>query len=100
MISDERCIICDNRGGEYVAHFLVGCTEFERNWQVLLDDMCRIVGAGEWLDEFWRVDEEGKVSLLLRKGVEGIYSRVMDDVGEFVVYWLGRWWQRRRQLYS
>ena len=39
---------------------------------VLLDDVCRIVEARKWLDEFWRVDEEGKVSLLFGKGVEGI----------------------------
>ena len=31
---------------------------------VLLDDVCRIVGAREWLDEFWREDEEGNVALL------------------------------------
>ena len=40
---------------------------------MLLDDVGRIVGAGEWLDEFWRVDEEGKVLLLLGKGVERAY---------------------------
>ena len=32
---------------------------------VLLDDVCRIVSGGEWLDEFWGVEEEGKVALLL-----------------------------------
>ena len=63
-----------------------------------LNDVCRIVGSGEWLDEFWRVDEEGKVALLLGKGVEGICNRVIEDVGECVLYWLGRWWQRRKQL--
>ena len=34
-----------------MAHFLVGCGKFERDWLVLLDD--RIEGAREWLDEFW-----------------------------------------------
>ena len=52
MVSDERCVMCDSRGGEDVAHFLVGCGEFERNWLLLLYDVCRIVGAREWLDEF------------------------------------------------
>ena len=51
-------------------------------------------GASEWLDEFLRVDEEGKVPLLLGIGVEGICNRVMLEVGECIVYWLGRWWQR------
>ena len=27
---------------------------------MVLDDVCGIVGAREWLDEFCRVDEEGK----------------------------------------
>ena len=65
---------------------------------MLLDDVCRIVGAGEWLDKFWRVDEEGKEALLLGKEVEGICNRVMEEVGGCILYWLGRWWQRRKQL--
>ena len=52
--------MCASRVGEDVAHFLIGCGEFERDQLVLLDDVCRIVGDIEWLDEFWRVDEEGK----------------------------------------
>ena len=54
-VSDKRCVMCDSEVGEDVAHFLVGCREFERDWLVLLDDVCRIVGAkngwmhfGEW----------------------------------------------------
>ena len=64
----------------------------------MLLDVCRIVEEGKWLDEFWRVDEEGKVSLLLGKRVEDICNRVMEDVGEYVLYWLDRWWQRKKQL--
>ena len=41
---------------------------------MLLDDVCRIVGAREWLDEFRRVDE-GNVILLLGKGVEDIWRK-------------------------
>ena len=78
--------------------FLMGCEEFERDWQVPLEDVCRIVGTGEQLDEFWRVDEDGKVVLLLGKGVEGVCNRVIEEVGECVVYWLGWWWQRRKPL--
>ena len=64
MVSDQRYVMCDSGIGEDVAYFLVGCGEM-----VLLDDVCRIEGSREWLDEFWRVDEEGKVALLLGKGV-------------------------------
>ena len=70
-VSDERCVMCDSGVGKDVSHFLVGCREFKRDQLVLLD-VCRIVGAREWLDEFWRVDEQGKVTLLLGKGVEGV----------------------------
>ena len=83
-----------------MSHFLVGFGEFERDRLVLLDDMVELWGGREWLDEFWRVDQEEKVAFLLGKGVEGICNRVMEDVGECVLYWLGRWWQRRKLLYG
>ena len=54
----RKCVV-----GEDVAHFLVGCGEFERNRLVLLFEVCRIVGAREWLEEFWSEDEEGKVRM-------------------------------------
>ena len=38
--------------------------------------------------EFWRADKDGKVTLLLGKGVEGICNRVMEDVGECLVGWI------------
>ena len=44
--------MCDSGVGEDIAHFLVGCGEFERDGLVLLEDVCRIVGARELLDEF------------------------------------------------
>ena len=63
-----------------------------------VNDVCRIVGAIEWLVEFWGAEEEGKVALLLGNGVEDICNKVMEVVGECVSYWLGIWWQRRKQL--
>ena len=45
MVSDERGVMCDSGVGEDVAYFLIGCGKFERNWLVLLDNVCRIVGA-------------------------------------------------------
>ena len=47
MVSEERYVICDSRIGEDVARFLVNCGEFERNRQLLLEDLCRIVGTRE-----------------------------------------------------
>ena len=67
-VSTERCVISDSGVREDVAHFLVGCGEFERDQLVLLDDVCQIGGSREWSDEFWRVDKEGKEALLLGKG--------------------------------
>ena len=57
--------------------------------------MCEELGGPEkdWLNFG---EEEGKVTLLLGKGVEGLC--VMEDVGECVLYWLGRWWQTTKQL--
>ena len=98
MVSDKMCVICDNGVREDVADFLVDCGGFERDRLVLLDDVCRIMGTRESLDEFLRVEEEKKVALLLGKGVEGICNRVIVDVGECILHWLGRWWQRRKQL--
>ena len=74
-----------------MAHFLVVCGKFERDGLVLSDNVCRIVGAREWLDEFWRVNEEGKIALLLGNGVEGICNRVMANVGKYLLYWLDKW---------
>ena len=56
------------------------------------------MGDREWFDEYWRLDKEGKEAMLLGKGTEGICNRVMEDVGECKLYWLGRWWQKRKQL--
>ena len=52
MVSDERCAMCDSGVGVGLAHFLFVCGEFERDWLVLLDDVCRIVWARVRLDEF------------------------------------------------
>ena len=59
-----------------------------------MDEVSRIVGAREWLEEYGRVCKEGKVALLLGKGVEGISDIVMEEVGECIMHWTGKWWQR------
>ena len=32
IVSDKRYVLCDSGVGEDVAHFLVGCGEFETDW--------------------------------------------------------------------
>ena len=36
--------------------------------------------------------------MLLGKGVKGVSDTVMEEVGEYVMYWIGKWWQRRKDL--
>ena len=57
--------------------------------------MIRIVGAGEWLEEYGRVCKEGKVALLFGKSVAEVSDTVMEEVGKCVAYWIRKWWQRR-----
>ena len=44
------------------------------------------------------MNEEGMMTLLLGERVEGLCNRVMEEVGECIVYWLSRWWHRRKKL--
>ena len=67
-----------------MVYFLVGCGGFERDRLVLLNDVCRIVGARDWLDEFFRGTRRERGYCCWEK--EGIYNRVMEDVGECVLY--------------
>ena len=66
MVSDERCDVYSIVGND-VGHFLVGCGEFERDRLVLLDDVYRIVGAREWLGEFWESGQGGKGEIAIGK---------------------------------
>ena len=95
MVIDEMCVICDSRVGEDVAHFLVGCGEFEIDRPVLLDDVCLIVEGRKCLDEFWRVDEEDRWHCCWEKGWRE-YVTVMVEVDECVVYWNFREWTRKK----
>ena len=72
MVSDKRCVMCETKVMENMAHFMEDCGEFERDRLVLLDGVCRIMGGIEWLDEFCRVAEEGRLASMLEKVLEGI----------------------------
>ena len=86
--------MCDSGVGEDVAPFLVGCGGFERDGLVLL---CVELWGPEsgWMD-FGEWTRRERWHCFWEKG-EGICNRV-EDVGECVLYWLGRCWQRRKQL--
>ena len=38
--------------------------------------------------------KEDKVALLLGKGVEGVSDTMMEEVGECIMYRIGKWWGR------
>ena len=86
--------MCESGAGEDVAHLLVKVWFFLIGICVLADEVSRIVWAGEWLEE-WKIVQEGKVALLLGKGVEGVCDIVMEEMGVCIVYWIGKWWQRK-----
>ena len=90
IIINGRCVMCESGAGD-VEHLLVTCGKFERDRWVLADDVRRIVGAGEWLEEYGRVGKESKVALLLGKCVERVSDTVMEEVSECVMYWIGKW---------
>ena len=39
-----------------------------------------------------------KLALLFGKGVERVSNIVMEEAGECIMYWIGKWWQRRKDL--
>ena len=38
------------------------------------------------------------MTLLLGKGVEGVSDTAMEKMSECIVHWIGKWWQRRKDL--
>ena len=63
--------MCEICVGEAVEHLLVTCGKFERDQWELVDEVGKIVGAGEWLRNMEEC-KEGMFALLLGKGVEGV----------------------------
>ena len=61
-----------------------------REIDMLVDEVCGIMGAGKWLDKFGEMSNEGKVTLLLGKGVEGVSEILLEEVGELAGHWLGK----------
>ena len=55
MIIDERCVKSGSDAREDVDPLLVMYGEFRKDRRVLADEVSRIVGIGEWLEEYGRV---------------------------------------------
>ena len=71
MCTEDRCVLCDSGEVEEVKHFLVRCEEFRWERQRLVERIGRMEGTQEWLEEYWRAEEEGKMALLLGRSIQG-----------------------------
>ena len=80
--------MCDSGAGEDMEHLLETCGEFDDVW-VLKNEVSRIVEAGDWLEKYGNVWKQGKVALLLEKSMEGVSDIVIEEVGEYAMYWMG-----------
>ena len=98
MCDDERCVLCNSCEVEHVEHFLVRCEEFRWERQDLLDKIRQMEGTQEWIDEYGRVGDEGKMALLLGRNVKSLERKVSNRVDECVMEEVRKWWQRRKEL--
>ena len=88
MCTEDRCVLCDSGEVEDVKHFLVRCEEFRWERQRLVERIGRMEGTQEWLEEYWRAEEEGKMALLLGRSIQGdAGARVDECVMEEVLKW-------------
>ena len=55
-------------------------------------------GTQEWIDEYGRVGDEGKMALLLGRNVKSLERKVSNRVDECVMEEVRKWWQRRKEL--
>ena len=51
-------------------------------------------GTQEWLEEYWRAEEEGKMALLLGRSIQGDAGASLR-VDECIML---KWWLRRKEL--
>ena len=56
-------------------------------------------GSQEWLEEYWRAEEEGKMALLLGSNIEG-GAGPGAGVDEYVMEEVLKWWQRQELVYG
>ena len=86
--------MCESGAGEDVEHLLVTYGEFERDRWVLGDEVSR------GLDSGWLNMEEcaRRIRCIVGNGMVGVSDTVMEEVGDCIMYWIGKWWQKRKDL--
>ena len=98
MCDDKKCVLCNNCEVEDVEHFLVRCEGFRWERQDLLEKIRQMEGTQEWMDEYGRVGDEGKLALLLGRSVRNLEREVGDRVDERRYGGSEKWWQRKKEL--
>ncbi len=67
MYVDDRCVLCNSEEAEDVRHFLIRYKEFASERQRLLDKIDQVEGTEEWLEEYYRAEDEGKTAFVVGK---------------------------------
>ena len=76
---------CNSGEVEDREHFLVRCEEFWWERQDLLEKISQMEGTQEWIDEYGREGDKGKMVLLLGRGVKSLETEMGDIVDECVM---------------
>ncbi len=92
MIEDDRCILCDRDETEDVEHFMVKCDEFRWERQKLLRKIEQLEGTDEWVGEYRKAEDEGKLALLLGRRVEGMSLEAISQVNDWIMEEMREWW--------
>ena len=89
IVSNESHVMCDCGIGRkwLISWWVMGnLREIGRCCWMMRAELCG--PESDWMN--WRVDEEGKVALLLGKGVDGVCNIVMEEMVQCIGW--GRWW--------
>ena len=70
---------------------LLTCKEFRWERQDLLEKIRQMEETQEWMDEYGRVGDKGKMALLLGRSVKSLEREVEDGVGECIMEEVRKW---------
>ena len=79
LSANSYVVLCDSGEVEDVKHFLVRCEEFRWERQRLVERIGQMEGTQEWLEEYWRAEEDGKMALLLGRSTQGDAGARVDE---------------------